>query len=208
MEAGDLVEIESLAAAPKIVAIGEIGLDYYWVKDEGARSKQRELLRLQLGVARRSSRPVILHMREAGDAEDGDCSTDMLSALAEWTDQLRSAGEALAHCPGVLHSFSGSLAMARQAISMGFAVGVTGPITFKNAERRRRVVAELPLESLLVETDAPFLAPVPHRGRRNEPAFVVGIADRIAAVQSRSAREVHDVTSANASRLFAWDEVD
>ena len=108
----------------------------------------------------------------------------------------------------MIHSFAGSLDSAHGAIGIGFCVGVTGPITYPRAEARRELVRQLPLESLLIETDAPFQAPAPHRGRRNEPAYVASIADRIAAVQSRTSSDVAATTSRNAERLFAWGDSD
>jgi TatD DNase family protein len=202
----DVDEVRLLAAQPKTLAIGEIGLDYFWVKDPAARARQRSTLRAQLSIARRANLPVVLHMREAGDAEDGECSRDLLAILAEWVAVLRSGNEPLADRPGVLHSFSGSLETAQRAILLGFWIGVTGPITYKSAERRRQVVAGLPLDRLLIETDAPFLSPQAHRGQRNEPAYVGHIADKIAQVQARTPREVAYQTSANAARLLAWGD--
>ena len=104
----------------------------------------------------------------------------------------------------MLHSFNGTLETAQKAIALNFFIGVTGPVTYKNADEKRRVLASLPLERLLLETDAPFLAPVPHRGKRNEPAFVREIADKIAEITSRSLEDVAAVTTVNAARLFLW----
>jgi len=200
----DIAALGELTTRPKVVAIGEIGLDYFWVKDDSERQAQRQALLAHLDLARRTGRPVVLHLREEDDAESGSCSRDMLDILEDWIADLRSVRGTLAQHPGVLHSFSGSLDLALRAIGLGFCIGVTGPLTFPNAENRRRVVRALPLGRLLVETDAPFLAPVPHRGRRNEPAFVAHIADKIAQIQSRTVREVAITTSANAARLFGW----
>jgi TatD DNase family protein len=197
-------EWQDLAQRPKVVAIGEIGLDYYWIKDKRARAAQRTTLLQQLELARRVHLPAILHLREEGDAVGGPCSTDMLTILRDWVHGLRRTGDGLASRPGVLHSFSSSLAVALEAIDLGFFIGVTGPVTYPKANARRDVVRSLSLDHILVETDAPFLAPVPHRGRRNEPAFVTHIADKIAEIQSRAVRDVLSVTSANAARLFDW----
>jgi TatD DNase family protein len=193
-----------LADRPKVVAVGEIGLDYYWVADQNARAVQRALLQQQLELARQCHLPAILHLREEGDAVGGPCSQDMLDLLRDWTRTLRNAGDTLASRPGVLHSFSSSLEVASEAIDLGFFIGLTGPVTFPKADARRDVVRNLPLDRILVETDAPFLAPVPHRGHRNEPAFVTHIADKIARIQSRPVRDVITVTSENAARLFDW----
>lgn len=198
-------DLERLSANAKVVAIGEIGLDYYWVGDPEARRHQREVLCAQLDLATKRSLPVILHMREEHDSESGACSVDMLKILRDWAGEPGSR-KALAGRTGVMHSFSGSAEMAEAVMDLGFLIGVTGPITFRTADARRALVARLPLERLLIETDSPFLAPEPHRGRRNEPAFVAHIADRIAQVQSRTPREVAEMTGANAARLFAWGE--
>jgi TatD DNase family protein len=200
----DVRRLAELLQHEKVVAIGEIGLDYYWVTDTRSRSRQRQLLEAQLELAATARRPVILHMREEADADRGACAEDLLRILTCWVRTLQAREGDRAAQPGVLHSFSGSLATARAALHLGFCLGVTGPITFPKAHARRTLIASLPLESLLLETDAPFLAPVPHRGSRNEPAYVPLIADRIAQVQSRSVGEVARLTSANAARLFGW----
>ncbi len=200
----EIAALSDLAAHDKVVAIGEIGLDYYWVKDEAERRRQRSCLTEQLDLAQRMRRPVVLHMREENDAQSGPCAQDMLAILHDWSIDLGSAHAALGGRPGVLHSFSGSIETADRAMAMGFYIGVTGPITYPNANSRRETLARLPLNRLLVETDAPFLAPLPHRGGRNEPAFVAHIADKIAQIQSRTVREVAGVTTANAARLFDW----
>jgi TatD DNase family protein len=150
--------------------------------------------------------PVVIHLREKGDADHGPCAEDALRILEDWVAGLGSENEALRKNPGVLHSFSGSLETAQRAIGLNFCIGITGPVTFKNAQRKQAMVAQLPLERLLIETDAPYLAPHPHRGRRNEPAFVYEIADKIAQLQSRNPEEVAAVTTSNAARLFSWGE--
>ena len=114
--------------------------------------------------------------------------------------------ETLKKNPGVLHSFSGSLETAQRAIGSNFYIGITGPVTFKNSKQKQEMVAQLPLEKLLIETDAPYLTPHPHRGKRNEPAFVSEIADKIAGLQSRNQEEVAAATTINAARLFSWGE--
>ncbi|HUH98071.1 MAG TPA: TatD family hydrolase [Anaerolineales bacterium] len=191
---------ESLA----VVAIGEIGLDFY--RDRAQRADQISILKEQLGLASELELPVVVHCREREDAEEGACAEDLIGILEEWVSALRSGQAALAQRPGVLHSFSGSLEMARRAIDLGFYIGVTGPITYKNAEKKRQVISTLPLERLLIETDAPYLAPEPHRGKRNEPAFVAHIADRIAELKSRTPQEIAAATTENAARLFSWGE--
>ena len=197
-------EIHELVKHPKVVAIGEIGLDYYWVKETDKRAIQREILKRQLAFAGAVNKPVVIHMREEKDAWFGDASTDLLEILSGWHGDLKAKNPALAEHPGVLHSFNGTLDTAQKAIALNFFIGVTGPVTYKTADQKRQIIYQLPITSLLIETDSPFLAPVPHRGKRNEPAFVVEIADKIAQVQSRSMEEVAAATTANAARLFQW----
>ena len=188
----------------KIVAIGEIGIDYYWVKQREHRAWQLETLRLQLQLAQEVSKPVIIHMREEQDAWFGQASTDLLRILSEWHNQLRARNHPLAERPGVLHSFNGTLETAQKAMELNFHIGVTGPVTYKNAEVKRRILGALPLERLLIETDSPFLTPVPHRGKRNEPAYVVHIADKIAEIHDTTREQVAAITTSNAARLFGW----
>ncbi len=193
---------ELAALSQKVVAIGEIGLDYYW--NHAPHSHQQKVLRQQLDLAAELELPVVIHLREAGDATDGPCSSDLLEILGEWVNRLRAQKNPLVERPGVLHSFSGSRQTAEKALALNFYIGITGPVTYKNAETKRQVVAGLPLDKILIETDAPFLAPVPQRGKRNEPAFVRHIADKIAEIHSRHPEEIAAITTANAERLFAW----
>jgi TatD DNase family protein len=202
-DADSIKLLRDLAKHPKVVAIGEIGLDYYWVKDPDQQSHQRELLRQQLALAADMGRPVVIHARERGDADHGPCADDLMAILEQWV-KSRENGAVSTALPGVLHSFSSNLDVARRAIELGFYIGVTGPVTYKNAESRRQVIASLPLERLLIETDSPYLAPEPHRGTRNEPAYVTHIADKIAAIQSRSPQDVATVTGENAAQMFYW----
>ena len=195
---------ELAAQSLKVAAIGEIGLDYYWNKSP--REEQISILKEQLNLAAELELPVIIHSREKEDAEQGTCSEDLIKILEEWVSGLRSRNEALEQRTGVLHSFSGSIETAKRAIDLGFYIGVTGPITYKNAEKKRQVIGNLPLERLLIETDAPYLTPEPYRGKRNEPAFVLHIADKIAEIQSRGTQEIAAATTENAARLFSWRE--
>lgn len=206
-------QLESLAlqhpssfGEAKIAAIGEIGLDYYW--NTAPHDLQKNALREQLDLAAGLGLPVVLHFREKGDALHGKCAEGLLQILEEWTAGLRREASPLAERPGVLHSFSGSLETARAAIALGFYLGVTGPVTYPRAVARQEIVARLPLGSLLIETDAPFLSPDPMRGGRNEPAFVRLIADKIALLHSCTIEEVAAITSENARRLFQWKETD
>ena len=202
LQPNSLENLRALAQDPRVVAIGEIGLDYYWVLESWYRTRQQETLQAQLRLAGELGKPVVLHCREQGDTETGPCMDDLLDILGQWLQD----GVQKRPNPGVLHSFSGDLASARRAIDLGFLIGVTGPVTYKNAASRRALIGALPLESLLIETDAPYLAPHPHRGKRNEPAYVAHIADKIAAIQSRTKEEVAAVTAENAARLFSWGE--
>lgn len=189
----------------KVVAIGEIGLDYYWVKEPEKRAQQCEVLKQQLQLAQDMNKPAIIHMREENDAWFGQASVDLLEILAEWHESLHAQNLSLAERPGVLHSFNGNLNTAQKAIALNFYIGVTGPVTYKNAEEKRQIIRQLPLEQILIETDSPFLTPVPHRGKRNEPAFVAYIADKIAEIHNTTRAQVARVTSQNANRLFGWE---
>ncbi|HUI88191.1 MAG TPA: TatD family hydrolase [Anaerolineales bacterium] len=195
---------ELAAGSLKVVAIGEVGLDYYWNKSP--HEEQISILREQLSLAAELELPVVIHSREKEDADHGECAEDLIKILEEWVSGLRPTNDALAQPPGVLHSFSGSIETAKRALALGFYIGVTGPVTYKNAERKRQVIASLPLERLLIETDAPYLTPEPQRGKRNEPAFVSHIADKIAEIKSRTPQEVAGATTENAARLLSWGE--
>jgi len=196
--------LRELSVNPKVVAIGEIGLDYYW--DVAPHEHQQRVFRAQLDLAAELELPVVIHLREKGDAAGGPCADDARTILEGWVAGLGSEKDALRKNPGVLHSFSGSLETAQWAIEHNFYIGMTGPVTFRNAQKKQEMVAQLPVERLLVETDAPYLAPHPHRGKRNEPAFVHEIADKIAQLQSRNLEEVAAATTDNAARLFSWGE--
>ena len=198
----DLQELST--ATNKIVAIGEIGLDYYWVKEPENQAIQREYLKHQLKLAEDLNLPVIIHMREENDEWFGPASVHLLEILTEWQNNLKTKSHLLAERPGVLHSFNGTIETAQKAIEHNFYIGVTGPVTYKNAEEKRNVIKQIPLEKLLIETDAPFLTPVPHRGKRNEPAFVAHIADKIAEIHNTTREQVAEITSANADHLFGW----
>ena len=196
-------QVKELAAHPKVVAIGEIGIDYYWVKESDKRAVQREALQQQLAFAKEINKPVIIHMREENDAWYGEASQDLLKILEEWQNNLQGT---LAQKPGVLHSFNGSLETAQKALALNFYLGITGPVTYKNADEKRKIIGQLPLDRILIETDSPFLTPVPFRGKRNEPAYVGHIADKIAEIHLKSPAEIASITTANAARLFAWGD--
>jgi TatD DNase family protein len=188
----------------KIVAVGEIGLDYYWVKEPEKRAFQHEALKQQLKLAQEVNKPVIIHMREENDSWFGKASVGLLEILSEWHQELRVQDHPLAKKPGVLHSYNGNLETAQKAIDLNFCIGVTGPVTYKNAEVKRDILKQIPLTKILIETDAPFLTPVPQRGRRNEPAFVAYIADKIAEIHMTTLEQVAEITTNNANQLFGW----
>ena len=181
---GERAQLLAWAKHPKVVAIGEIGLDYYWEKDPKVRAVQRELFVAQLGLARAAGLPACIHDREAHG--------DTLAIL-------KAAGEGLT---GVLHCYSGSLETARELWKMGFYIGIDGPLTFKNAAKLPDIVREAPRDKLLIETDSPYLAPVPLRGKRNEPAYVVHVAAKIAEIRGETVEEVAHYTTENARRLY------
>jgi TatD DNase family protein len=203
---GPPLQIEKQASRlqNKIVAIGEIGLDYYWVKEPERRTFQHVTLKQQLHLAQEVNKPVVIHMREENDAWFGQASVDLLEILSEWHQRLKTESHPLVERPGVLHSFNGNLETAQQALSLNFFIGVTGPVTYKNADEKRQILRQVPLTHLLIETDAPYLTPVPHRGKRNEPAFVAHIADKIAEIHMTTREQVAEITTANAARLFGW----
>lgn len=186
--------LADLASHPKVVAIGEIGLDFY--RDRSPRPVQRSVFQEQLELAAELNLPVIIHNREALE--------ETWSTLAEWQEQLKQQGSPLADRPGVLHSYDGGLPEAQRATEKRFFIGISGPVTFKNAQEKHAVAAGLPLEQTLIETDAPFLTPHPHRGRRNEPAYVALVAEKIAELHVQPVEAVIQATWDNADHLFHW----
>lgn len=180
-----LDELREFAKHERVVAIGEIGLDYY--RNKAPRSIQNTAMQAQLDLASELGLPVIVHNRNS--------DADVLRNLS----RARDTGRPLR---GVLHSFSGSLEVAEAALSMDFYLGFTGPITFKKADELRALVSALPLSSLLVETDAPFLSPQRFRGKRNEPAYVRYVAEKVAELHGLSVDHVALETTQNATKLF------
>jgi TatD DNase family protein len=193
---GTIDALEELAEHPKVVAIGEIGLDYY--RERAPRDLQMEIFGQQLLLAERVGLPVVIHNREA--------TADILGMLEEWQMGLMATSPMLADRPGVLHSYSDNEANAMQAIDLNLFIGITGPVTFHNAPELQHVVTALPIERLLTETDAPFLTPHPHRGKRNEPAYVRIITEKIAQLRELPVEIVAEITENNAGRLFNWLE--
>lgn len=188
VDAAALGELERMARSAKVVAIGEIGLDFY--RDLSPREAQRSAFAAQLDLARRLQLPVVIHDRDAHE--------EVLAHLRAWVATTPGAR-------GVLHCFSGDEAMARAAIDLGFYVSLAGPVTFAKAPRLHHLASALPLERLLLETDCPYLAPEPFRGKRNEPANVRLIAERVAALRGTTLAEVARATTANAKRLFGLE---
>jgi TatD DNase family protein len=175
-----LGELRELARHPKVVAIGEIGLDYY--RDLSPRPVQRRAFADQLALAAELALPVVVHSREAHD--------DVFAALKGWKGT------------GVLHSYSAGLERLEEVLGMGFLIGLSGPVTFPNASGLRAVAAAVPLERLLVETDCPYLTPVPYRGKRNEPAYVRYVVEAVARARGMPAEVVAQATTVNAHSLF------
>lgn len=184
LEGHDISELniirEIATSDEKCVAIGEIGLDYHWMSS--TKEKQRDFLIKQIEMAKEIKRPVIIHDREA----HGDTM-----------DILRDTKPA-----GVVHCFSGSKEMAREIVKLGMYIGMNGVVTFKNARKSLEVIHEIPLEMLVLETDCPYLAPVPHRGKRNDSTFIPFIAQRIGDELNMDAQEILDITHKNAMRLY------
>ncbi len=181
--------LRELAAHPKVVAIGEIGLDFY--RDLSPRDQQQIAFERQLELAAELHLPVIVHCREAQE--------QVMATLERWATRHSAPRNGWR---GVLHAFSGDRAMAEAARAIGFAVALGGPVTFTNARQLHSLVPQLSLDHLLLETDAPYLAPHPYRGQRNEPAWLTLIAEAIARWRGISMAEVARQTSANAMRLF------
>jgi TatD DNase family protein len=178
-----LDEIAALGRAPKVVAIGETGLDYYY--DHSPRAEQQAAFRSFIHVARQLELPLSIHLRDAYD--------DAVAILAE--EEAQDVG-------GVIHCFSGDRAVAAKFLDLNFDLSFSGIVTFKNADELRAVVKMVPAACFMVETDAPFLAPIPYRGKRNEPAYVVYTAQAIAAVRGQPVDEVAALTHANTTRRF------
>ena len=184
LTADDDAQLAAWAEDEKVVCIGEIGLDYYWVKDEPTRELQRKIFIHQLDLARQLHLPVCIH--------DRDAHADTLAIL-------KKEGQGI---PTVLHCYSGSVEMAREFLKIGCYLGTDGPLTFKNASKLLNVIRDMPLGRLLVETDAPYMAPVPMRGKRNEPAFVRFIAEKVAELRSMTLADVARATTTNAETIY------
>lgn len=166
----------------KIYAIGECGLDYHWTKENI--NEQHELFKLQCELAIKLDLPIIVHSRDA--------SLDTFNIIKSYNGKLK----------GVMHCYSGSFEMAMEYIKLGFYISLGGPVTFKNAVEPKRVAKEIPIDKLLIETDSPFLAPTPYRGKRNESSYVKLVLEEIAKIREISSNELDEITTNNAIKLF------
>jgi TatD DNase family protein len=179
----EIGEIARILSAPKVVGIGEIGLDYY--RDLCPRDDQLRVFRAQMDLARQIGLPVQIHNRDA--------HSDTLKVVREYSHHIPAI---------VMHCYSGSAEMARELAKLGCYISLAGPVTYRNARKQVEVAGQVPLDRLLVETDSPYLPPSPYRGQRNEPAYVVETARKIAEIRNTSFEEVAAATSANAARIF------
>lgn len=175
--------LRKFSAHPKVVAIGEMGLDYHW--DTSPAEVQKVVFKKQIQLAKQVNLPIIIHNREA--------TTDVIQILKE--EEANVVG-------GVMHCFSGSIQEMEQCIEMNFYISLAGPVTFKNAKELKEVAKVVPLERLLIETDAPYLAPHPHRGKRNEPAYISLVAKEIASIKGISYEKLAEQTTKNAHEFF------
>jgi len=173
------------ASHKKVVAIGEIGLDYYWVKEEEQRKKQRIWFNKQMDLAKELEMPVIIHSRDAAE--------DTLNTIRLYNNS---------HVKGIVHCYSYSKEIAMEYVKMGWYIGVGGVVTFKNAKKLVETVEAIPLESIVLETDCPYMAPVPHRGERNSSIFLSHVAEKIAEIKNISVEEVEKVTYQNALNIY------
>ncbi len=175
--------LTELASDDKVVAIGETGLDYYYHKDDPA--WQQERFRTHIRVANELDKPVIIHTRDAGD--------DTLDILRQ---------EGAERCGGVIHCFTETQEFADRAMDLGFMISISGIVTFRNADALRDIASRVPDEYLLIETDSPYLAPVPHRGKQNQPLFVRHVAETLAEIRETSVEHIAEVSRTNFYRLF------
>ena len=184
-------EMERLAKHPKVIAWGEIGLDYFY--DQSPRDVQKQVFVRQLELARAAKLPIVIHCRPSDASENAwdDC-------LAIIEDQWSSSG-----LGGILHCFTGTIAHAKRALNMGFMISFAGNVTFPKAQQIRDAAVQVPLDRMLIETDSPYLAPIPHRGKRNEPAFVIETARTLGQLRGMSGEEIGFKTTENFNRFFS-----
>ncbi len=190
----DFEEMVQLAKRPKVIAWGEIGLDYFY--DHSPREVQQEVFLKQLQLARAAKLPIVIHCRPSDNSDDA------------WQDCLKLLREhwAASGLGGILHCFTGTWAHAAQALDMGFMISFAGNVTFPKAQQIREAAKQVPLDRMLIETDSPFLAPVPHRGKRNEPSFVKEVARQLGELRGLSMEEVGLQTANNFYRFFSLHE--
>lgn len=179
----DLEWIHSLSSHPKVVALGEMGLDYYW--ENSPKETQKQIFRKQIRLAKECKLPIIIHDRDAHE--------DVVQMLAE--EKADEVG-------GVMHCFGGDQKIMEACLSMNFYIGLGGPVTFKNAKLPKEIAKQVPEDRLLIETDCPYLAPHPYRGKRNETGYVHLVAEKIAELRGVTVEEIARITSENAKRLF------
>lgn len=183
----DLAWLEELALThPKVVAIGEMGLDYYW--DNSPRDVQKDVFRRQIALAKRVQKPIIIH--------DRDAHRDVVDILKE---------EGADAVGGIMHCFGGSIEIAKECLELGFYISFGGPLTFKNAKKPKEVAAQIPLDRLLIETDSPYLTPHPFRGKRNESSYVKLVAQSLAELKGLTFEEICQITLENGKRVFQLD---
>jgi TatD DNase family protein len=190
----DFEELEKLAGRPKVIAWGEIGLDYFY--DHSPREVQQQVFIRQMEQAKATKLPIVIHCRPSQDSENA------------WEDCLRLLREhwAANGLGGILHCFTGNWQQAKRALDIGFMISFAGNITFPKAQQIRDVATEVPLDRMLIETDSPFLAPVPYRGKRNEPAFVKEVARKIGELRGFSMEDIGSQTAGNFHRFFSLSE--
>lgn len=193
-DAAALDRMAQLAKRPKVIAWGEIGLDYYY--DHSPRDVQQKAFVQQMDLAKTAQLPIVIHCRPADNSDDA------------WEDCLRLIREqwSASGLGGILHCFTGNAAQAKRALDMGFMVSFAGNITFPKAQPIRDAALAVPLDRMLIETDSPYLAPIPHRGKRNEPAFVKEVARQLGELRGHSAAEIGAQTTQNFYRFFSLHE--
>ncbi|MDA1478231.1 TatD family hydrolase [Bacillus changyiensis] len=179
----DLSWIKELSSHEKVVALGEMGLDYHW--DKSPKDVQKEVFRKQIALAKQVNLPIVIHNRDATE--------DVITILRE---------EGAEQVGGIMHCFTGSAEIAKECIDMNFYISFGGPITFKNAKKPKEVAKQIPIDRVLIETDCPYLTPHPFRGKRNEPSYVKFVAEQIAELKGLTYEEVAAKTTENAKKLF------
>ncbi|MEF9893184.1 MAG: TatD family hydrolase [Anaerorhabdus sp.] len=175
-------KLEEVAKDPRIVAIGEMGLDYYWEKDPIKKEAQKEVFKRQIEIAKKVNKPILVHSRDA--AKD---TYDLLKEMNHY---------------GVMHCYSYSVEYAREIIKLGYTISLAGPVTFKNAKEPKAVAKDVPLDKLLIETDSPYLTPEPHRGEKNEPAYVKHVGEYICELRDMNQEELQQAIHENYNQLF------